>query len=67
MKKSNIVLIGMSGCGKTTIGRLTAQKLGMAFLDTDNLVEEAEGMSISRLFEIKGEEYFRQKVKICPF
>ncbi|MBS1412641.1 MAG: shikimate kinase [Christensenellaceae bacterium] len=61
MKKSNIVLIGMSGCGKTTIGRLTAQKLGMAFLDTDNLVEEAEGMSISRLFEIKGEEYFRQK------
>lgn len=66
MKKNNIVLIGMSGCGKTTIGQLLAERLGMIFLDTDKMVEDMEGMSISRLFSVKGEGYFRLKeTQVC--
>ena len=66
MKKNNIVLIGMSGCGKTTIGQLLAERLGMIFLDTDKMVEDMEGMSISRLFSVKGEGYFLLKeTQVC--
>ncbi|MEX1376646.1 MAG: shikimate kinase [Eubacteriales bacterium] len=53
----NIVLIGMSGCGKTTIGEMLARKLGYDFLDTDEVVESF-GMTIEELFE-SGEKSFR--------
>ena len=59
--KGNIVLIGMMGCGKTTCGRLLAQRLGWELVDTDALIEEREGRSISRIFEERGEEYFRDR------
>jgi shikimate kinase len=55
----NIVLIGMPGCGKTTIGRLLANKLGRRFIDTDSMIESRTGKTISQLFE-SGEEYFRK-------
>jgi len=59
-KNKNIVLIGMPGCGKTTIGKLTAQRLDMEFCDVDHYIEEKEGRSIPDIFNSGGEEYFRK-------
>lgn len=55
----NIVLIGMMGCGKTTVGRLLAHQLGRELVDTDALIEERAGRSIPELFARDGEAYFR--------
>jgi shikimate kinase len=57
MKNKNIVLTGIMGCGKTTIGRMLAEKLCIEFIDLDRYIEEKWG-SITELFQ-KGEEYFR--------
>ena len=54
-----IVLIGLMGAGKSTIGMLLAQKLGLEFSDSDKEIEEAAGCSISDIFAIYGEEIFR--------
>lgn len=55
----NIVLIGMMGCGKSTVGALLAERLGRELMDTDTLIEERESRSISDLFAADGEEHFR--------
>lgn len=55
----NIVLIGMPGCGKTTIGKLLAEKTGRDFFDTDSVIEHSAGMSIPKIFATKGENVFR--------
>jgi len=55
----NIVLIGMPGCGKTTIGKPLAKKLGMKFINMDCLIEEQAGCTINELF-LQGEEHFRE-------
>lgn len=55
----NIVLIGIMGSGKTTLGRLIAQKTGMEFLDTDEMIIKRAGKPISRIFEDEGEMHFR--------
>ena len=55
----NIVLIGMMGCGKSTIGALLSEKLGRKLVDTDALIVEREGRSISEMFAAEGEGYFR--------
>ncbi len=55
----NIVLIGMPGSGKTSVGAVLAEKLGRELLDTDAMVEAVEGVSISTLFQQWGERYFR--------
>jgi shikimate kinase len=60
LKGVNLYLIGMMGCGKTTIGQLLAQKLGYYFFDTDDLIVKASGQSISDIFEKEGEEVFRE-------
>jgi len=57
----NIVLIGMMGCGKSTIGAMLAQKLGRTLVDTDALIEEREGRSIAEIFATDGEDYFRDQ------
>lgn len=56
----NIVLIGMMGCGKTTVGRLLAQRLGLELLDTDAFIEERTGRSIPDIFAGDGEAGFRK-------
>ena len=57
--KQNIVLTGMPGCGKSTIGKLLAEKLNRRFVDTDEVIVEKEGRQISDIFASDGEEYFR--------
>lgn len=55
----NIVLTGFMGTGKSTIGRLLAEKLGLGFIDTDEYIEENAGKSIQDIFASEGEEAFR--------
>lgn len=55
----NIVLIGMPGCGKTTIGQILAKKLGRTFVDSDHLIVEMAGKSIPAIFAEDGETVFR--------
>src|SRR5690606_41935476 len=54
-----IVLVGMMGVGKSTIGRKLAQLLGLPFSDADDEIEQAAQMSVSEIFERFGEAYFR--------
>ena len=58
--KKNLVLTGMMGAGKSTIGKRLSKKLKVKFIDLDKLIEKREGNSIKEIFEIKGEEYFRK-------
>ena len=58
MVKKNIALIGMPGCGKTTIGKLLAKRLKKDFIDMDDYIEKTYEESITEMFNI-GEEYFR--------
>jgi shikimate kinase len=55
----SLVLVGMMGAGKSTIGRRLASRLAMRFVDADTEIELAAGMSISEIFETHGEPYFR--------
>lgn len=55
-----IALIGMMGTGKTTLGQLLAQELGLDFIDTDAVIEAAQGRSISQIFARDGESEFRK-------
>jgi shikimate kinase len=54
-----IVLVGLMGAGKTTVGRRLAQKLALPFVDADHEIEEAAGMTISDIFDRFGEAHFR--------
>jgi shikimate kinase len=57
--KRSVVLVGMMGAGKSTIGRRLSARLRLPFLDADTEIEAAAGMSIPDIFEIHGEPYFR--------
>lgn len=57
--RRNLVLVGLMGAGKSAIGRLVAQQLGLPFIDTDTEIERVSRMSISELFAAYGEEEFR--------
>ncbi len=59
-KRSNIVLAGFMGTGKSTAGRIAAGRLGMAFVDTDALIEAEAGRSIAAIFATEGEAAFRR-------
>jgi len=58
--KENIVFLGMMGSGKSSIGSLVAKKLKLKFVDIDNEIETQANMSIKKIFENKGENYFRK-------
>tara|TARA_B100000965_G_C19459206_1_gene698895 strand:+ start:83 stop:607 length:525 start_codon:yes stop_codon:yes gene_type:complete len=57
--KKNLVLVGMMGSGKTSIGKILSKKLEFEFIDTDNKIEVFEKKSISEIFKKNGEKYFR--------
>jgi len=56
-----IVLLGYMGSGKSTVGKMLGQRLAIDFIDLDDYVESAEGMSIAQIFKEQGEIYFRKK------
>ena len=58
--KGNIVFLGMMASGKTSVGKLISKKLKKEFFDTDQYIENSLGMNISKIFETKGEDYFRK-------
>lgn len=55
-----ILLIGMPGCGKTSMGKRAAKSLGFSFVDLDEEIEESQNKSINDIFKECGEEYFRR-------
>ena len=57
--RKNLVLLGMMGVGKTTLGKIVAKKVGLKFIDTDANIEKNCLMRISEIFKRKGEEFFR--------
>ncbi len=61
LQARNVVLVGPMGSGKSTIGRLLAGRLGFVFRDSDTLIEERTGASISWIFDVEGEPGFRER------
>jgi hypothetical protein len=57
--RRSIVLVGLMGCGKTSVGRKLAQRLWLPFVDADEEIERAANKSIPEIFEEHGEPYFR--------
>ena len=60
----NIVLVGPMGSGKTTVGRRLAYKLNQDFFDTDHEIIDKTGVTIDHIFDIEGEEGFRERESI---
>ena len=58
---TKIILVGMMGAGKTTIGKLLSNQLEFNFIDLDRKIEEKSGVKINTIFEIEGEEGFRER------
>ena len=58
--KKNLVFIGMMGSGKSSIGSIVSKKLNLNFFDIDKLIENDQKMKISKIFEMKGEDSFRE-------
>ncbi len=61
VKVRNIFLVGPMGAGKSTIGRALAKELKLEFFDSDEVIEERSGADIAWIFDIEGEEGFRQR------
>jgi shikimate kinase len=63
LRGRTLVLVGLMGAGKSTVGRRLATRLGVPFKDADHEIEDAAGMSIPDIFTIYGEAYFRDGEK----
>lgn len=61
----SVVLVGTMGAGKTTVGTLVAEALGVPFLDTDHVVEAQAGKPVSEIFVDDGEEHFRELERLA--
>ena len=61
MDHRNIILIGPMGSGKSTIGNIIAKRLHREFQDSDHFIEERTGVDIARIFDIEGEQGFRDR------
>jgi shikimate kinase len=59
LNQRTVVLVGLMGCGKSSVGRRLAQRLGLPFVDADDEIETAAGKSINEIFADHGESYFR--------
>ena len=57
--KKNLILTGMMGVGKSSIGKSVSERLNMNFIDIDKVIEKKEANTIRNIFQIKGEKYFR--------
>lgn len=55
-----LILIGMMGSGKSTVGKFLAERIGYKFLDMDETIENIQGLKIKDIFELKGESHFRK-------
>lgn len=62
--KKNIYISGFMGTGKTTVGKLLANRLDVLFIDTDQFIEQNLKMSIAQIFKKKGESFFRQQERL---
>ena len=62
--KKKIVLLGMMGSGKTTVGKTLSKFLKLKMVDTDKIIEKKCGIKIKRIFEKYGEKYFRKKEEV---
>ena len=59
--KNNIFLVGPMGAGKTTVGKMLADELGMDFFDSDCEIEKRTGVDLAWIFDVEGEEVFRKR------
>jgi len=60
MAQRHIMIVGLPGAGKTTVGRIVAQKLGAGYVDFDQVIVRKQGMPISQIFGLHGEQKFRE-------
>lgn len=60
-----VALCGFMGCGKTTVGKILAEKMKLPFFDSDDYIEKSENMTVAEIFEKHGESYFRMIEKKC--
>ena len=60
MNLRNLYLIGMMGTGKSAVGKITADVLGLNFIDSDQFIENQFGLKVSEIFAEKGEQFFRR-------
>lgn len=60
-QSGNLFLVGMMGAGKTTVGKLLAQQMGKAFIDSDDEIQRRTGVTITHIFDVEGEAGFRQR------
>tara|TARA_B100002052_G_C15780783_1_gene551482 strand:- start:353 stop:862 length:510 start_codon:yes stop_codon:yes gene_type:complete len=61
MVKKNLVLLGMMGVGKSTLGKIVANKQKIEFIDTDEVIEMQNSMTVAEIFKKKGEKFFRNE------